>query len=62
MIHQQAAKKLKTERGFGVRRLVAALVTRQFPNVLEITFKPGSKAATSRRTPQSFFSSLLDQL
>src|SRR5438128_611822 len=24
---------------FGVRRLVAALVTRQFPNVLEITFK-----------------------
>jgi hypothetical protein len=56
---QQAAEKLKTERGFGVRRLVAALVPRQFPNVLEITFKQVSKAATCRRTPKSFFSSVL---
>jgi hypothetical protein len=54
----QTAEKLKTERGFGVRRLVAALVTRQFHNVLEITFEQDSKAATSRRTPKSFFSSL----
>jgi hypothetical protein len=36
------------------------VVTRQFPNVLEITFKPDSKAATSRRIPKSFFSSLLN--